>query len=158
MEKGHRKAVSEGKDYNTYLHTLLLSPKTEPKKIAIQLVHFGKIETDHLCLAGKKKSKKEIVNEITRWIVYSIKKAQPIAVAAYLPPSSKSPFLLHLSLPSSFIQVWQWLGVQHMRSPPGTAIKMCTNKWHVVLENGTVMTVSDDNLIDSNNFNVQQNG
>jgi len=139
--KDIEKAVSEGEDYNTYLHALLPSPKTEPEKIAMQLVHFRKIETNHLCPAGEKKSRKEIANEITKQIVHSTKKAQAIAVTAYLSSSSQSDDNSESNT---------------QETSPGIAVKMCTNKWHVVLENDTDMTVSDDELMDSNKYYVQK--
>jgi len=37
-----KKAVREGENYNTYLHTLLPVPKTKSENLAMQLVHFQK--------------------------------------------------------------------------------------------------------------------
>jgi len=43
------------------------------------------------------------------------------------------------------------------QSCPGTAVKLSNNKWHVILDNAneTFMTVTDNDLLDSNQFMVQ---
>jgi len=73
------KAVSEGEDYDKYSHILIPSPKTEPEKIVMRMMHFRKIETNNLCpVAKEKKSKEEESAKITRQIVYSTKKWNPL--------------------------------------------------------------------------------
>jgi len=64
-------AVREGKNYDTYLHTLLPLPKTESEKLAMQLVHFQKIESSGLCAKAIQVTKEEKASEIMRCLVYS---------------------------------------------------------------------------------------
>ena len=71
-------------------------------------------------------------------MVYSTKKAQPIAVTTYLSSSDDDS--------ESNTQ----------ESSLSTAVKMHSNTWHVVLENVTIMTVRDNDLMDTNKFYVQQ--
>jgi len=75
--------VSKGEKHETYSNTLLPSPKTEPKILAMRLVHFQKIDRNHLSPATIEKTKEEKAAEITRQIVYSTKISEPIAVTYF---------------------------------------------------------------------------
>jgi len=81
--------VSEGESYETYSNTILPSPKTEPKILAMRLVHFKKVDSNHLSPATIEKMKEEKAAEITHQIVYSTRINEPIAVT-YLLSDSKS--------------------------------------------------------------------
>jgi len=50
--------LSEDKDYKKYSYVLLPSFKTEPEKMAMQLMHFRKIETNNLCPVKEMKRKR----------------------------------------------------------------------------------------------------
>jgi len=136
------KAVSEGEDYAAYSNILLPSPKTEPEKMAMRLLHFKRIDTNNLCpVVSKKKSKEEEALEITKQLVYTTKKAEPIFLTAYL-SSSKSET--------------DDDSTSEKQTSPDTAIKKKTNEWHVYLENDQFMTATDEDLLDSNKFFVQR--
>jgi len=136
------KAVSEGEDYAAYSNILLPSPKTEPEKMAMRLLHFKRIDTNNLCpVVSKKKSKEEEALEITKQLVYTTKKAEPIFLTAYLSSSESDT---------------DDDSASDKQTSPGTAIKKKTNEWHVYLENDQFMTATDEDLLDSNKFFVQQ--
>ncbi len=82
--------MSEGEVYNEYSDILVPSPKTDSEKLAMWLVYFKKIKTSTLCPAKHGISKEDQAAEITRQIVYSMKKSEPIFVTAYLSSSSDS--------------------------------------------------------------------
>jgi len=69
--------VSEDKYYKKYSHTLSSSPKMEPE-MAMWLMHFRKIKTNNLCPVKEKKSREEESVEITRQIIYSTIKWNPL--------------------------------------------------------------------------------
>jgi len=131
------KGVSEGEVYEEYSNILVPSPKTDSEKLAMQLVYFKKIDTSTICPAKQGMSKEEQAAEITRQIVYSTKKSEPIFVTAYLSSSDSD----------SDSEI----------TASGTAVKVSANKWKVVIENhDTVITATDNDLINTNKFLVER--
>jgi len=68
-------AVQEGETYKEYSNTLIPSPKTDSEIMAMQLIHFEKIDSNSLHPASvQKKTKDEQAAEITCQIMLSTKK------------------------------------------------------------------------------------
>jgi len=129
-------AVKEGEDYARYSHVLLPSAKTDSEKIAMRLVYFKKIETNGLHPVRIEKSKEEKAAEITRQIIRSTTLSEPIFVT-YLSSDSESDN-------------------DSLKSATGTACKLDMNKWRVCLKNKVEMIVTDEELMDTNKFFVEQ--
>jgi len=129
-------AVNEGEDYVQYSNKLLHSAKNDAKKIAMQLIHFQKIEKACLPPVTLQKSKEEIAHEITHQIVCSTKITEPLKVS-YLSKSNNDSTELASNTFSSI------------------AVKMDMNMWHMYLQNKTCTTATDKDLMDKNKYFVQ---
>jgi len=112
--------------------------------MAMQLIHFEKIDSNSLHPASvQKKTKDEQAAEITCRIMLSTKKTEPIFVTYHpptLPPDAES------GDDRSKIS----------KSSNGTAVKEGVNKWHVSLDNDTTMTATNDDLMDASKFYVEK--
>jgi len=136
-----KEAVREGENYDTYSHTLLPLPKTESEKLAMQLVHFRKIESSSLCVQTVPLTREEKAAEVTRRLVYSSKKMEPISVT-YLSTSESESGAENSDSDTA--------------SKAGTAVKVDGNKWRVVFNNDISMTATDEDLLDPNKFYVER--
>jgi len=134
-------AVREGENYNIYSHTLLPLPKTESEKLAMKLVHFRKIESSSLCVQMVPLTREEKAAEVTRRLVYSSKKMEPISVT-YLSTSESESGAENSDSDTA--------------SKAGTAVKVDGNKWRVVFNNDISMTATDEDLLDPNKFYVER--
>ncbi len=130
-------AVKEGEDYAKYSHVLLPSAKTDSEKIAMQLIHFRKIEMNSLHPVRIEKSKEEKATEITKQIINSMQISEPVFVTYLLSESESDD--------------------DSAESATGTAVKLDTNKWHVSLKNKVEMIAMDDELMDLNKYFVERN-
>ncbi len=137
-----KKAVSEGKNYAIYSHTLLPSAQTDLERLAMKLVHFKKIESSGLDAKAVDKTKEEKAVEITHRIVCSTKITELIAVTAYLSTSESDTD--DNDLASSM-----------QSKASGTAVKQDTNNWHVYLNNQMMITATDQDLLDPNKFHAE---
>jgi len=135
------KAVSKGEQYEAYSSILIPSPKMDSEIMAMQLIHFEKIDSKSLCpVSVEKKTKEEKAAEITCRIVLSTKNAEPVFVT-YLPPS-------HAEFSDDNSEM--------SKTSNGTAVKEGANSWHVSLDNNTSMTVTNNDLMDPSKFYVEQ--
>jgi len=107
----------------------------------MQLVHFKEIESSGLCAQTVQVTREEKTAEITHHIVYSSKVTEPIAVT-YLSTSESE-----LDAENSDSDT--------ISKASGTAVRLDTNKWHVILTNNTSITATDEDLLDPNNFYVE---
>ncbi len=142
--------VSEGETYDTYSHTLLPSAKNESEMLAMRLIHFEKIQGSQLCPALTVKTKEEQSAEITRCIVYSTKKLDPIFVT-YLSESESDENTESAESDTTSKDLSKTSSKTN-----GTAVKVDTNKWKIHLDNNVSMTVTDEDLIDGNKFYIEQ--
>ena len=137
-------AVSEGEVEDTYSNTLLPSAKTPSECVAMQLVHFKKIDCNQLIPCNVAKSNEEKAAELTRKIIATTRISEPIYVT-YL-SSSDSDWDAENSDSGGTVN----------SKASGSATKVQANTWHVSLKNGTTMVTTDDELMNAKKFYMQQ--
>jgi len=128
------------------LESKISSAKNESELLAMRLIHFEKIEGSKLCPAVIEKTKEEKSAEITRRIIYSTKKLDPIFIT-YLSESESDE-----NIESTESDAMSKDLSKTSSKTKGTAVKVDTNKWKIHLDNNIFMTAMDEDLIDGNKF------
>ncbi len=145
--------VSEGNAYEEYARSISpgsVATSTQATKIATKLIEFKLVDISKVELPAKT-TKRERAAEITLDIIKTTQVAEPIKVA-YLSSSSSTGQSTSDDNSGNSEDEASGLGQQWV---DGSAIKLSVKKWEVIVRNGEMFEVNEDNLLDNEQYLVE---